>query len=561
MMLNNKRLCIIQMPSEDPLLGSIGTKLPPLSLGILAGYLRSHGLEVDLVDLIPRVTEIFSQEDINDFQQFYEKEIVYQYVKGIENKYFDNFVLRMLEEIPMEDYDIIGISVGPHLSWVQTFCGLIFGAYIKNNYKKKLIFGGFNLTTMANYQPTYDELFYLINKELGYIILGPGEKVLYELVNEIRGEEDQDLIHKLEGICYINSKDKLKCNPSANRLIVMPNFDGLKLSDYYNYIKKDAYEETMVALFRYPFAFTKKLITPKQGEYEPYLIIPYIFNYNCPYNCSFCVESDPDSPKPVIGTVEQVIADIKRLKEKYHTPYFYFINNAINLSKKFVREFCEAFQKENITIYWSDCARFDHTDMDLLKLMYDSGCRKLVFGMESGSKEMVKRINKKIDLEYASQILEWCSEIGIWAELEIIFGMPTENEEYFNESYEYIKKNLHNISFFTTNHYIPMPGSVMFRTPQEFGIEITQKANFEEILHIDLELLKNGKNPVNYNNPMKLYHYKEIHGRSASQIHTDTLERIKKAQKLLNGKLIQEMVKYMGMGYISMNDLQVIGLK
>lgn len=557
--MKEQKFCIIQVPSEAVFFGRIGAKLPPLSLGILAGYLRTHDIDLDMFDLATSVDVFGENTNIEKLAKFYDKEKVYDYIEGGNNAFFDEFAKNALIGIDWDKYDIVGISVGPDLTFLQTFCGMIIGAYVKKTYKKTLTFGGFNLTTYVAYQPIYNEIFEKFFDNLGYIINGPGEESLERLIRLIRqgyalGDAE---IRKIDGLCYKNEANGLVFNKFANRRVVMPDFDGLNLKEYENYINPEAYEENMVALYRYPFAFTKKMQrSALDSKYKPFLIIPYIFNYNCPYNCSFCTESNPEAPRPVIGAVQQTVSEIQQLKEKYKTPYFYFINNAINLSKKYVTEFCTELLERGIEIYWSDCARFDNTSREILELMYKAGCRKLVFGMESGCTEMVKLVNKKIDLSYAEQVLQWCSEIGIWAELEVIIGMPGETPEYFEESLQYIKKNINNISFYTTNHYIPMPGSIMYRFPEKYNITIESDKDLDKVLRLDKEILLSGRNPGNYNNTMRLYYYSEIGGRDAQTVSEDTKKRIARIRKILLGKVMKEMMTYMSKGYVDMTDLK-----
>jgi radical SAM superfamily enzyme with C-terminal helix-hairpin-helix motif len=94
--------------------------------------------------------------------------------------------------------------------------------------------------------------------------------------------------------------------------------------------------------------------------------------------------------------------------------------------------------------------------------------------------------------------MAWCSELGILAELEIILGMPTETENNFQENYSYLKRM------------------------------------------------------------MKVYNYCDKEQRDLKQVTEDTLERIRKTKKLLDGKLMQEVVKYIQHGILTMADLQGI---
>ena len=44
---------------------------------------------------------------------------------------------------------------------------------------------------------------------------------------------------------------------------------------------------------------------------ENKLVLPYIFNYNCPYNCAFCTQSDYDRGKVIGGQIKEVVSDIE----------------------------------------------------------------------------------------------------------------------------------------------------------------------------------------------------------------------------------------------------------
>jgi hypothetical protein len=57
---------------------------------------------------------------------------------------------------------------------------------------------------------------------------------------------------------------------------------------------------------------------------------------------------------------------------------------------------------------------------------------------------------------------------------------------------------------------------------------------------------------------MKVYNYCDKEQRDLKQVTEDTLERIRKTKKLLDGKLMQEVVKYIQHGILTMADLQGI---
>ena len=113
--MKEQKFCIIQVPSEAVFFGRIGAKLPPLSLGILAGYLRTHDIDLDMFDLATSVDVFGENTNIEKLAKFYDKEKVYDYIEGGNNAFFDEFAKNALIGIDWDKYDIVGISQGNSL--------------------------------------------------------------------------------------------------------------------------------------------------------------------------------------------------------------------------------------------------------------------------------------------------------------------------------------------------------------------------------------------------------------------------------------------------------------
>ena len=466
----------------------------------------------------------------------------------------------MFKDIDFERYDIIAHSTGQSLSWFQLHASMVFGEYLSRKFNKKQIFGGFNITSIVPYKPVYDDVLKVFIEKFKYVICGAGEHVLLELVNSFNSNKSYEEIIKLNGMGYIDNNGEVLFNSAEKRRIICPDFDGLDFNYYSNYINKEDYKEAMESVYCNPFMFTPKLQEEPENKdkYEKKLIIPYVFNYNCPYSCTFCIESDPEAPAPIIGKIDKAIEHLSKLSKKYDTKYFYFINNAINCSKKYVNQLCDELIKNELNIYWSDCARFDNVDYETLIKMKKAGCRKLIFGMRTASKDLIKRIDKKLDLNYVQQVLEWCYKIGIWAELEIIIGLPSETKENFYESLEFMKKNTKYINFLTINRYIPVPRSIMFRFPERYNIEIVQKYTYEDVLAEDREIFKNKRNTSHKINMLKVFKFKEINGRNLETIHNDTDDWYTRMDNLRNERNQKKVTYYIQKGYLTMKDISYL---
>ncbi|RYD06049.1 hypothetical protein N752_05850 [Desulforamulus aquiferis] len=279
---------------------------------------------------------------------------------------------------------------------------------------------------------------------------------------------------------------------------------------------------------------------PPQERKET-LILPYVFNYNCSYRCAFCVQSREDKPPVVAKDARSVVDDIEALNSKHNTEYMRFYNNAFNLSTSFVREFCNLVLERGLKFYWSDCARFNNLTEEMVDLLYRSGCRKLVFGLDTASKKISKLIDKRLNLEQARQVLGWCHARGIWAELEIIVGLPYEQEEDFEDTYCFVQENMQKgyITGFHLNRYFVIPCSLLGSKPEQYGIRLhCSPDGYEKLLKRSAEILIALTAPQGdtISIPPRQYQilrYSELTGRTVEQIVEETEDKFKRMRSLM----------------------------
>ena len=68
-------------------------------------------------------------------------------------------------------------------------------------------------------------------------------------------------------------------------------------------------------------------------------------------------------------------------------------------------------------------------DRECLVLMYESGCRFVMWGLESGNQRVLDLIEKGTVLEDIRRVLRESAEAGLFNHVFTIFGYPTETWE------------------------------------------------------------------------------------------------------------------------------------
>ena len=477
-------ILLMLTPAEEAFLPLGYKNVPPLSISLLSSYLKQNNYQTSLYDLSCRfIKENKHQFKKTDLLFLYDKNKVFSYIQDNNNSdsEIENFITALLKDIPIEEYFAIGLSIGADYSLFEMNIAFLIGTFIIKRFNKPVILGGNNFTYLTQFQLEYAELWNVLFNRFKYIIKGPGEKPLVQLLEFIQNGDFDANKDKIKGLVY-QEAGQIILNSEEQQIIIKPDFETLDMSYYDNYIRvKDDKPEKMELdiLFKWPHYISQYSnsfrIKENNDKYAKKTIIPYIFNYNCPYNCAFCVESDEKRKKVIIGNVDNVIQDIKYLIDKYESNYFYFLNNAFNSSPPFADALCNELIKQNIKIYWSDCGRFNNLTLERIKTLKEAGCQKLIFGFETASKKISEYIHKQLDIQHSERVLQWCKDSGIYADLEIIIGLPYETEVEFQETVDFINKNYDLINYLSVNKYFIIPSSSIGKYPEKYRIEILKK--------------------------------------------------------------------------------------
>ena len=188
----------------------------------------------------------------------------------------------------------------------------------------------------------------------------------------------------------------------------------------------------------------------------------------CPFHCTFC-------DRTVLGSKIRFyeIDYLSRLIDIFCTNYkitcFEINDENICITKKRFREICKLLkdkhQKYNFT--WKCSIRADSVEPDTGKILYDSGCRDAIFGLESGSKKMLEVYNKKLNLDELPQKCKYIRSAGVRVSGSFIIGGPGENEETISETINLVKKTDLDVIFVW--FLAPVPGSVIHKNLESTG--------------------------------------------------------------------------------------------
>lgn len=189
-----------------------------------------------------------------------------------------------------------------------------------------------------------------------------------------------------------------------------------------------------------------------------------ITSRGCPFDCYFCCNMWGNRVR--LRSADNIISEAKEIKEKYRIDAIHFFDDTFTASRKRVLNICKGLKELGIT--WRCFVHANTVDRQLLKTMKDSGCVEVGMGVESGSDEILKTVNKQISLNKAIDVCVMCHEVGIRIKTFLMIGLPGESKETVSKTIRFLE--LARPDDFDITCYTPFPQTRIWNEKEKFDI-------------------------------------------------------------------------------------------
>jgi len=164
---------------------------------------------------------------------------------------------------------------------------------------------------------------------------------------------------------------------------------------------------------------------------------------------------------------------------KYHINLISIYDELFSNNIEWLREFCARMKEFLAKLPW-ECKwgcqmRVDKINDEMLKMMKNSGCYMVSYGLESYSSIVLKSMKKHITPEQIDRAIKLTLKNGLSVQGNFLFGDPAETWQTAKETLDYWKKNLEAGIMLTFVN--PYPGTEIYRQCLERAI-IKDKTNF-----------------------------------------------------------------------------------
>lgn len=348
---------------------------------------------------------------------------------GVKVEIVDDFFSRMgiggiTERVKNEKPDIVGVScITPTAYQVFEIARRI------KVYKKDTIVVLGNVHASIFAEPILKEEY------VDVIVHGEGEYTMLELVKAIEGGKN---LRGVEGISFLEDGTVIH-TPTRPPI---ENLDGLPFPAWHLY------------------PHSKFRILPFVEMKRPALVISG--SRGCPYKCSFCVKVMKGLRRA--RSAKNIVDEFEWLIENFGIKQVAFVDPIFPFGKKEGLEFCEEIISRGVNkkVIWATDTRVDLVDKELLQKMKEAGCKRIMYGFETGTQTVLDGLVKKFTLEDAKKAAEETKKAGIQSVGFFMLGMAGETKETAQRTIEFAREL--NIDFAKFTVTVPYPGTELYET-------------------------------------------------------------------------------------------------
>lgn len=158
---------------------------------------------------------------------------------------------------------------------------------------------------------------------------------------------------------------------------------------------------------------------------------------SCPFSCSFCgfPEHAGKYQTTDVEWIDQQLSHLDRIGVKR----IHFIDDTFNVPVKRFREILARMIAKKYRFKWHSYFRCQFADRETIEMMKESGCEGVFLGIESGSEQVLKNMNKRTNLKRYREGIARLNHYGIVTFGSFITGFPGETDETIQDTVKFIE--------------------------------------------------------------------------------------------------------------------------
>ncbi len=185
----------------------------------------------------------------------------------------------------------------------------------------------------------------------------------------------------------------------------------------------------------------------------------------CPFSCRFCTS---DAEKPVrFKAIDQVIGEMAYFRVNHGCTSFNFCDSTFSADRRRTIDLLKKIQETFPGISYIVNDSVNTVDEEMLDAYAASGCSLIRFGIESGDRDILKRMTKTLSPSKALAVFRGARDRGIATDAFVMVGFPGETEESLERT-RHLISNLEPDRF-TVSVLFPKPFSTLWLSLKDSG--------------------------------------------------------------------------------------------
>lgn len=196
--------------------------------------------------------------------------------------------------------------------------------------------------------------------------------------------------------------------------------------------------------------------------------LPYLTSRGCPFKCVYCGLSKIHRINSMVRVAHHVLVSnqLTRIKNEFGIDRIAFQDDIFTLKGQRLSGILKTIKELGIRFRGMGRAGYDNEET--YKMLADSGCEQISWGIESGSQYILDKMNKQVKVEDNYNVIKWAKKYGINSRAFFMFGFPGETPETIEETKKFIVEADPD-QYFVSN-FVPFPGCEIGDNPEKFGI-------------------------------------------------------------------------------------------
>jgi radical SAM superfamily enzyme YgiQ (UPF0313 family) len=188
----------------------------------------------------------------------------------------------------------------------------------------------------------------------------------------------------------------------------------------------------------------------------------------CPYRCTFC-SLHVMGPVRRKRSIPNLVDEIEWLYERFGMKQVAFVDPIFPISRKEGIHFADELIRRGLhrKVKWITETRVDLVDEEMLQRCYQSGLRRLMFGIEVGDDAILEGLKKRFIVDESRQAIAMCRKTGVQTVGFFMVGVPGDTPASIERTIDLARELEPDFAKFTV--FVPYPGTTDYNNLKAAG--------------------------------------------------------------------------------------------